>query len=263
MQISGEEIMLKLLEIELELPLNEKINSFMGSVMHGVLMEIISSNVAARLHEENLRPFSQCVYFDSEKNKSIWRIGTLNAEAYDSIILPLLERKIIFVKQKDYKIKLKDHRVLLDTSYENLADEIFPTSEIPLRADFQFLTATSFKRDGGYVIFPENFLVLQSLLQRWNTFSLKMKIEENNLAEKLSTFCKISRYNLHSQKFSLEQKYITGFAGKISISFVGNETVNKIVGLLAKFAPFAGIGIKTALGMGAVSSEIFFRRDLI
>ena len=251
--------MLKLLEIELELPPNEKINISMGSVMHGVLMEMLPPNFARQLHEENLRPFSQCIFFDREKNQSVWRIGTLNFETYEKIILPLLERKNIFIKQKGYKINLRDRKFLLDTNYEKLADEIFPTSEIPLRADFKLLTPTSFKRDGGYLIFPESFLIIQSLLQRWNIFSTKMKIEENNLAEKLSAFCKISRYNLHSQKFSLEGRNIVGFSGRLSISFVGNEMVNKIFGLLAKFAPFAGIGIKTALGMGAVSSEIFFK----
>ncbi len=253
--------MLKLVEIELELPPNEKVNNSMGSVMHGVLMETVSSNVAAQFHEENLRPFSQCIYFDKDKNKSVWRIGILNLAAYESIILPLLDRKNIFIKQKGYQIFLRDFKILIDTSYENLADEIFPNSQIPRGADFKFLTPTSFKRDGGYIIFPENFLIIQSLLQRWNTFSPKIKIEENNLAEKLSTFCKISRYNLHSQKFSLEHQNIVGFSGKLSIYFAGNDMVNKILALLTKFAPFAGIGIKTALGMGAVSSEIFFRRD--
>ena len=140
-----------------------------------------------------------------------------------------------------------------------MADEIFTVSKIPINVEFKFLTPTIFKRDGGYIIFPEPFLIIQSLLNRWNIFSTYMKIEDTNLADKLSAFCKISSYNLHSQKFSLEKKYITGFAGKISISLKGNESVNKIVGVLAKFASFAGIGIKTALGMGAVSSEIFFK----
>lgn len=251
--------MLKLLEIELELPPNEKINNSMGSIMHGALMEMLPSNISRRLHEENLRPFSQCIYFDKEKNKSVWRVGTLNAAAYEEIILPLLETEKIFLRQKGYEINLRDHKILFETGYENLADEIFPTDKKPLRADFAFLTATSFKRAGEYVIFPESFLIVQSLLQRWNTFSPKFKIEDNELAQNLSSFCKISRYNLHSQKFSLEQKFIIGFAGKISISFSGNETVNKILALLAKFAPFAGIGIKTALGMGAVNSQIFFK----
>ena len=251
--------MLKLLEIELELPPNEKINASMGSVMHGALMEMLPANISRQLHEENLRPFSQCIYFDREKNKSVWRVGTLNAAAYEEIILPLLETKKIFLRQKGYTINLRDRKILFETGYENLADEIFPTDKKPLRADFEFMTPTSFKRAGEYVIFPESFLIVQSLLQRWNTFSPYMKIEENNLAQNLSTFCKISKFNLHSQKFSLEQKFIIGFAGKISISFSGNETVNKILALLAKFAPFAGIGIKTALGMGAVNSQIFFK----
>ena len=250
--------MLKLFEFELEVPLNEKINSSMGSVMHGALMEMLPANISRRLHEENLRPFSQCIYFDREKNKSVWRVGTLNDETYEEIILPLLEIKKIFLRQKGYNINLRDKKILIETSYEKLADEIFPTAEIPCGAEFEFITPTSFKRAGKYVIFPENFLILQNLLQRWNTFSPYMKIEDNNLAEKLSSFCKISRYNLSSQKFSLEQKYIMGFAGKLSISFAGNDMTNKILALLVKFAPFAGIGVKTALGMGAVNSQIFF-----
>ena len=92
--------MLKLLEIELELPPGEKINISMGSVMHGVLMEMLPPNFARQLHEENLRPFSQCIYFDKEKNKSVWRVGTLNDETYEEIILPLLEIKKIFLRQK-------------------------------------------------------------------------------------------------------------------------------------------------------------------
>lgn len=251
--------MLKLIEVELELPTDEKVNNSMGSVMHGALMEILPANISAHFHEETLRPFSQCIYFDKEKKKSFWRIGILNSATYDSIILPILERENIFIKQKGYSIKFRDKRILLDTDYEKLADEIVPVSKIPINVDFEFLTPTSFKRDGGYIIFPETFLIIQSLLNRWNIFSTHLKIEDTNLADKLSAFCKISRYNLHSQKFSLEKKHITGFSGKISISLNGNEMVNKIVGVLAKFAPFAGIGIKTALGMGAVSSEMFFK----
>ena len=249
--------MLKLVEFELHLSNSEKINSSMGSIMHGALMEILSSNFASRLHEENLRPFSQCVYFDRGTNKAIWRIGTLNAETYDQIILPLLDVKKIFLKQKGCDIFIGDGKILIDTSYEKLADEIFPKSETSRSAALEFLTPTSFKREGGYVIFPESFLILQSLLQRWNNFSPNIKIEENNLAEKLSVFCKISRYNLHSQKFSLESKSITGFAGRLNFSFFGNDMVNKILSLLMRFAPCAGVGIKTALGMGAIKAELF------
>lgn len=36
----------------------------------------------------------------------------------------------------------------------------------------------------------------------------------------------------------------------------GTDSMKRIVTLLASFAPFAGIGIKTALGMGAVTSSL-------
>ena len=82
--------MLKLAEIELELLQNEKINSSMGSVMHGALMEIIGVETSKELHVENLRPFSQFVYFDKNKNQPVWRVNALNDWACEKILAPLM-----------------------------------------------------------------------------------------------------------------------------------------------------------------------------
>lgn len=251
--------MLKLMEVEVQLPIGEKTNNSIGSLMHGILMENISIKVANLLHEEGLRPFSQCIYFDKEKNKSMWRIGTLTKEIYEIISSVIYEKENFFLKQKGYNIFLKNPRILFETSYEKIADEIFPNSDEPKGANFNFLTTTSFKRNSEYVIFPDQFLIMHNLLQRWNTFSPYMKIDDNNLAGKLASVCKITKYNLHSRIFSLESKNIIGFGGNISINFIGNDMVNRIIAVLSNFASFAGVGIKTALGMGAVNTEIFWR----
>lgn len=251
--------MLKIIEFELILPSEEKINSSMASLFHGVLMETISKTSATLFHEEGLRPFSQCVYFDKLKNKSIWRIGTLTVTTYEQIILPILEKKTFFLRQKNRPFSLAVPKVLLETSYEQLADEIFPQRNTPRAVNLEFMTPTAFKHDGKYAIFPDTFLILNSLLQRWNNFSEVMKLDETNLACKLAELCRISRYSLYTQPFSLERVNINGFCGRMNIFFGGNDMLNRILGLLFSFAPFAGVGIKTALGMGAVDSEIFWR----
>ena len=44
-----------------------KIVQSIGSVLHGVLMELVGTEYAGQIHEMGLRPYSQYVFFDKEK----------------------------------------------------------------------------------------------------------------------------------------------------------------------------------------------------
>ena len=83
-------------------------------------------------------------------------------------------------------------------------------------------------------------------------FSPKNKLLEKDLEIELAKSCFISSYDLHSQVFSLENSKIIGFKGNMHIRFKANEMVRRILGMLLSYSQYAGIGIKTALGMGAV-----------
>ena len=48
-----------------------KIVQSIGSVLHGVLMELVGTDYAGQLHEAGLRPYSQYVYFDTAKKQYI------------------------------------------------------------------------------------------------------------------------------------------------------------------------------------------------
>lgn len=56
-----------------------KIVQSIGSVLHGVLMELVGTEYAGQLHETGLRPYSQYVYFDKEKGQYIWRLSAVTA----------------------------------------------------------------------------------------------------------------------------------------------------------------------------------------
>ena len=58
--------MLKIFEITLGMPPEVRVNSSMGSVFQGALMELLSEDVAIELHQAGLRPYTQTVYFDRE-----------------------------------------------------------------------------------------------------------------------------------------------------------------------------------------------------
>ena len=62
-----------------------KIVQSIGSVLHGVLMELVGTEYAGRLHESGLRPYSQYIYFDKDKKQYIWRLSAVTAGAVNHI----------------------------------------------------------------------------------------------------------------------------------------------------------------------------------
>ena len=248
------------MEIILELPKNEKIHQAMGSILQGALMEIIGSESAKKLHDEGMRPYSQYVYFDKNKNSPIWCVNVLNDWACEKILSPLMTQQQIFLRHKNYRVNLLKCNIVLEESYEYMAER-FMNNNAPISkgVEMEFITTASFHRDGRNVIFPEIYLIIQSLLNRWNSFSDLFLVEGENLPQVLSNFFIVKEYDFHSQLFLLEHQKIEGFCGRMIANFEGDSTTNRLLGLLLEYANYTGIGIKTALGMGAVKTKLKFK----
>ena len=76
-------------------------------------------------------------------------------------------------------------------------------------------------------------------------------IDEETL-EQLCENSRVMRYDLKSVPFHLEGIKIPAFIGKITIKLTGTQTLANFAHLLLQFGTYSGIGIKTAIGMGAV-----------
>ena len=242
---------LYLFEMPLAFPEGVRVVSSMGSVFHGALMEQLPAEVAAHLHAEELRPYHQSILFTRERG-AVWRFGVLDEGLFCLLWYIFSECAGLELRQKGFSVALGEPRLLQATSEEALADAAFAGDKVLRSAACQFLTPTSFKRDGVYQMFPDTQLILQSLLGRWRRFSEQVRLDEQDLAARLAPACRISSYRLQSAPFSLERHTICGFRGQLRLYFAGNEMVRRLLRLLFSFAPFAGVGIKTALGMGAV-----------
>ena len=166
--------MLRRFEAELRLPDGARAPSSMGSVLHGALIEQLPEDYAAYLHTENLRPYSQSIRWDRERERVIWRIGTLEDTAGEIIGTALEHMEQIFLRQKNYTASVQDLRCVSQRSYQDIADEYFRAETAPRGAEIHFLTPTSFKQGGAYILLPESALILQSLLLR-RTMSLPVK----------------------------------------------------------------------------------------
>ena len=243
------------IELALELPDDMKIHASMGSVFHGLLMDILGSEVAEWLHgQEHCRPFSQCVYYNRELNKPVWRISALTQEAEEIILEPIYQLigEAVFLKQKHTSVVLSYKVQERQCDYQDLMDKVFLDQAVVRGGSLEFVTTASFKRDGHYVILPEMYLIFQSLIQRWNSFCSASIVSED-LEHQLGAHCHISRYQLRSQKFSINGSNIHGFCGTMNVRFSGNDMIRRLMDLLLRYSCYAGVGMKTALGMGAVN----------
>ena len=137
-----------------------KIVQSIGSVLHGVLMELVGIEYAGQLHETGLRPYSQYIYFDKEKDQYIWRLSAVTAEAVERILRPALDMpEKIFLKQKRGHIYIQNRTILEETSYEDLMAKFWSGEAEYTQAKLRCVTTTSFKVDQQYTIFPESFRI--------------------------------------------------------------------------------------------------------
>lgn len=126
-------------ELQMELETKE-INYRQSSNLQGVIMENISPEYAARLHGNQLNPYSQCI--TRENNNTIWTIKTLNEEAYENIIMPLSECTDIFLRKKGLSISVCNKRMHLKNDNELITE--FYEKKCPKYLEIKFQTPTVF-----------------------------------------------------------------------------------------------------------------------
>ena len=148
-------------------------------------------------------------------------------------------------------VQLSKPQPVKEADYAAMAQQFF-TEQPPRKAEITFVTPTSFKAYGSYKIYPDNAYIFRSLLKRWNAYSGGLVLEEENLEQHLADAVKIIGYNLSLQQYSVGGAPIDAFKGRYTLLLRGTEAQNRIAALLLAYAEYAGIGIKTALGMGGV-----------
>ncbi len=120
----------------------------------------------------------------------------------------------------------------------------------PRRLDLSFVSPTAFKTGGRHLPLPLPELVFGSLLARWNAFSPIALPDE--LRRYAAECLVITRHQIRTRRVALKP-------GQTRIGMLGRatfRTVNydrywmSLLGLLADFAFYAGLGVGTTMGLG-------------
>lgn len=222
---------------------------YQSSNMQGVLMEHIETKYAEKLHEQGIKPYSQCLLVGEEKE---WVVKTCTKEAYQEMMLPLLDAEFtcFHIEKKDIHVTIKEKHVNTIKKKELL--EKFYADEASRHLKLEFLTPTSFKSNGKYVIIPELRYIYQSLMNKYSALSENMEMYDEETLEQLVANSSIVSYRLRSTFFPVEGIKIPSFKGELGIKIAGTDTMARYLRLLAEFGEYSGVGIKTAMGMGAL-----------
>lgn len=221
----------------------------LGYPLYAWLLSMVPGENGDRMHEQGIHPISQYVRRDFKTEEDWWIVNLLNDEAVD-LFLPILERAqeaalhhktIRFVQKKIERIKtaqefIERARFLPDTN----------------RYELWFTTPTSFKQDGRYVIFPQEFLLLQSLISRWNLCFPEIALDDSEAVQAMLRGLHITDYKLQTLRHPMKQTRIPSFTGKLVLETRLPAPLAEVFRTLYCFAPYAGVGIKTTLGMGGV-----------
>ena len=249
--------MLTTLEFNIKTAEKLRIPPHYGALLHGVLMQHISTEYAETLHKNQLKPFSQYVYFNRDKKQYVWKISALTEDAKTNILTPLMNNigDKLHLENRGIYLEIESRNLLASTSYKELADKHFIQQEYKKKNVITFLTPTSFKSGGNYIIFPEVHNIYTNLFNNWNAFATGVSLDDKDVLDHLINHTKLIGYDLRSTKFNMEKVRINSFQGEICLHIAGPETLTRIANLLFAFGEYAGIGAKTALGMGGIIYE--------
>lgn len=234
-------------ELKMELE-GEELNYKQSSNLQGVIMENIDEKYAEYLHHCNLNPYSQCIF--KKEEKTIWKICTVTDEAYEKIIMPMSKIADFTIKNKKNTVYITKKEIKIKETSE-LLKEFYETSGKKF-IEITFQTPTAFKQNGKYIFYPNLHLLYQSLMNKYSASSEIMEMMDEETLLQLEDNSEIVRYRLQSIPFPMEGINIPGFIGNIRIRFRGTNTMMRYIRLLLRFGEYSGVGIKTAMGMGAI-----------
>ena len=211
--------------------------------LHAFLMDMIDPALATRLHDNALRPYSLFAY--EMEHGVIFRLSTLNEQT-----APLID---ICLNTKIFKIDgiQGGFEVAKTILYPDIDINDIMTKRPAYRFKIQFVSVTTYKQEKTYRNWFSLYPLLISVSLKLNAFEgIEFTCE---FLESLADTVEITDYSLASKSFNVKRGAgIKGFVGEITLSCKGNDEQASVLSLLLRYACCAGLGAKTALGMGGV-----------
>jgi len=132
-------------------------------------------------------------------------------------------------------------------------------AEPPPSVTLKFISPTTFRSGSEVIPYPTPRLVFGSLMDVWNEWSPVPMGEWRALLERAIM---LSNWRGETRRLDLGNRYVTGFIGKFTYRpMERSRDLQRMMGMLAEFAFYAGVGWQTTHGLGQVRVESFGARE--
>lgn len=216
--------------------------------LYAALLARLPEDFGQLVHEDRASPVSQ--FLDTRPETPLWSV-TLLGEETETLAGAVLERA--------EPIRLTKDGVTLTPRLESRErvsdpDALFLRGGAAASCRLEFVTPTAFKSRGKYVNLPTPRLILQSLIKQWNGCFPNCPIEDEDGAglDALADGLTFGAFRLRDWTYYLRGRAIPGFTGELLLENRLSGFHRELAGALLAFSCFAGVGIKTTLGMGGV-----------
>ena len=220
--------------------------------MYAVLLEQVPESFGAAAHRDQITPVSQHLTLD--KGSLCW-IVTLLGENCEALLSNALDHLSCLRLERDgISLEVQERERRIVAAPDDFLD--MAAQEGGLHT-LRFQTATAFKSRGQYRNLPTTHLLIQSLIQKWNGCIAECPIEDEDGrgAEALAEGLQLRAFRLRNQMYYLKGSPIPGFVGELTLENRLAGFQRQLADALLLFAGYAGVGIKTALGMGGVEHQ--------
>lgn len=251
--------MIRHIELRLLLPEKESFRTDMAYALYGALCHCMTPVLADTLHAQKITPIRQHLRSGPEPGQCTWVLDLFDAAA--ELENTIRSWKTIDLQCCSAPLQVMQYTAFAPISVAALLEKGQTWPPASTAAEFLFETPCTFKVAGSYALFPSVELIVQSLWMRWNALMPDCTLEDADAQHLLLSGLRICRYRLSSRDYKLKGQRIPGFVGSVQISARLPAPMMELWHLLLAFAPYSGIGIKTALGMGAVRITPVIRKS--
>ena len=220
--------------------------------LYAWLLDQIPREEAACFHDQTQQALTQYLERDG-----VWTVNLFGDDAVEQLgcVLEHVERIILYAEE----LTVQDRQIRPVGEPEDFLR--MGRGEVGRRALLRIVSPAAFKQSGRYVIFPQEGLLLQSLLMKWNAVCPKYPMEDADMLDEMKRGIRIVDYSLRTGRFQLKNAAIPSFYGKIILEERLPVVLKEIWNALLCLAPYSGIGIKTTLGMGGVQVNCLERQN--
>lgn len=229
-------------KIKIEKTAKAELNSALGAKIHGWLLNQVSDELSAKLHAfGEVRPFS--LFVQTDYSACDWLVINILDDSAMALLDVFNQTETIAISGLKESVKILGMAPVKTVDFEELFEKTAYSE-----AALHFITPATYKLNNRYTNWFDLSRLIMGVIKKINTFET-IKLDRRSFYE-LDEQVEIKNYQLKSSPYLINGNYINGVMGSMQCRINGDTEKDRLLKGIINYSEYAGIGAKTAMGMG-------------